>query len=85
MFDNLVYNKYIYSTNINIRDIENMREINKLKFILIEKTNELKILQKKYNKLLNNCIKYELNKKKDINNLDFNIDNNEYEEEYEKI
>jgi len=33
MFDNLVYNKYIYSTNINIRDIENMREINKLKII----------------------------------------------------
>jgi hypothetical protein len=67
MFDNLLYIFTKNNQNINnIKEIENMREIKRLNLILIKKNTELKILQYKYNKLLNNCIYIELNKKKDI-------------------
>ena len=67
MFDNLLYIFTKNNQNINnIKEIENMREIKRLNLILIKKNTELKILQYKYNKLLNECIQHELNKKKDI-------------------
>ena len=67
MFDNLLYIFTKNNQNINnIKEIENMREIKRLNLILIKKNTELKILKYKYNKLLNECIYYELNKKKDI-------------------
>jgi len=67
MFDNLLYIFTKNNQNINnIKEIENMREIKRLNLILIKKNTELKILKYKYNKLLNDCIYYELNKKKDI-------------------
>lgn len=89
MFDNLLY---IYTKDNNIinnyiTDVENNREIKKLKDELYKKNIELQILQKRYNKLLNNSIQYELNKK----NVKYkqNETNNEVcdniIEEYEKI
>jgi hypothetical protein len=82
MFDNLLYIFTKNNQNINnIKEIENTREIKRLNLIIIKKNTELKILQYKYNKLLNNCIQqeynqheynqheynqHELNKKKDI-------------------
>ena len=67
MFDNLLYIFTKNNQNINnIKEIENTREIKRLNLILIKKNTELKILKYKYNKLLNDCIYYELNKKKDI-------------------
>ena len=67
MFDNLLYIFTKNNQNINnIKEIENTREIKRLNIILIKKNTELKILKYKYNKLLNECIYYELNKKKDI-------------------
>jgi sugar-specific transcriptional regulator TrmB len=66
MFDNLLCIFTKNNLNINIKEIENTREIKRLNIILIKKNTELKILQYKYNKLLNECIQHELNKKKDI-------------------
>jgi len=65
MFDNL---SYIFSKekdiiNNYITDTESIREVKKLKQELIKKDAEIKLLQKRYNKLLNNCIQIELNKK----------------------
>jgi hypothetical protein len=77
MFDNLLYIFTKNNQNINnIKEIENMREIKRLNLILIKKNTELKILKYKYNKLLNDCIYYELNKKKDIliNSSDITLD-----------
>lgn len=83
MFDNLLY---IYTKDNNIinnyiTDVENNREIKKLKDELYKKNIELQILQKRYNKLLNNSIQYELNKKNETNN---EVCDNIIEE-YEKI
>lgn len=72
MFDNLFY---IYSNdkriiNKYINENQDNFEIKKLKYEIIKKDNEIKILQKKYNKLLNNYI---IN---DINNKNKQVDNN---------
>ena len=72
MFDNLFY---IYSNdkriiNKYINENQDNFEIKKLKYEIIKKDNEIKILQKKYNKLLNNYI---IN---DINNKNKHVDNN---------
>ena len=64
MFENLLY---IYSKDNGFFDRytkENeSRELKKMKDELLKKDTELKILQRRYNKLLNNCIQIELNKK----------------------
>jgi hypothetical protein len=65
MFDNLLYifskdNEIIHNY---ITYTESIREVKKLKQELIKKDSELKLLQRRYNKLLNNCIQIELNKK----------------------
>jgi hypothetical protein len=65
MFNNLLY---IYSKdngviNKYINENENNFEIKKLKYELNKKDNELKILQKRYNKLLNKNIMTELDNK----------------------
>ena len=72
MFDNLFY---IYSNdkriiNKYINENQDNFEIKKLKYEIIKKDNEIKILQKKYNKLLKNYI---IN---DINNKNKHVDNN---------
>jgi len=87
MFDNLLY---IYTKDNNIinnyiTDVENNREIKKLKDELYKKNIELQILQKRYNKLLNNSIQYELNKKNETNNETNNEVCDNIIEEYEKI
>jgi hypothetical protein len=57
---------YIYSKDNGFFDRytkENeSRELKKMKDELLKKDTELKILQRRYNKLLNNCIQIELNK-----------------------
>jgi hypothetical protein len=65
MFENLLY---IFSKdngviNNYIKETESIREIKKLKLELHKRDTELKILQRRYDKLLNNCIEIELNKK----------------------
>lgn len=87
MFDNLLY---IYTKDNNIinnyiTDVENNREIKKLKDELYKKNIELQILQKRYNKLLNNSIQYELNKKNETNKETNNEVCDNIIEEYEKI
>ena len=65
MFDNLLYifSKENEIINNYITDTESIREVKKLKQELIKKNAEIKLLQRRYNKLLNNCIQIELNKK----------------------
>ena len=65
MFDNLLYifSKENEIINNYISDTESIREVKKLKQELIKKDAEIKLLQRRYNKLLNNCIQIELNKK----------------------
>ena len=65
MFDNLLYifSKENEIINNYITDTESIREVKKLKQELIKKDAEIKLLQRRYNKLLNNCIQIELNKK----------------------
>ena len=103
MFENLLY---IFSKdngviNSYIKETESVREVNKLKLELHNKNTELKILQRRYNKLLNNCIKIELNRKLNKNevnevnevnkkNTDYNLQDKHYSDndsidEYEKI
>ncbi len=65
MFENLLY---IFSKdngviNNYIKETESIREIKKLKLELHKRDTKLKILQRRYDKLLNNCIEIELNKK----------------------
>jgi hypothetical protein len=84
MFDNLLYifSKENEIINNYITDTESIREVKKLKQELIKKDAEIKLLQRRYNKLLNNCIQIELNKKvkseqsKNVqtNNLEFVTD-----------
>jgi hypothetical protein len=74
MFDNLLY---IFSKDTNDDvSIDNnyyIREVNKLNKMLLQKNNELQLLQRKYNKLLNHCIENELasklNNKKRIESI----------------
>jgi hypothetical protein len=81
MFNNLLY---IYSKdngviNKYINENENNFEIKKLKYELNKKDNELKILQKRYNKLLNKNIMTELDNKikhRDNIKIEPNITNN---------
>jgi len=96
MFENLLY---IYSKDNGFFDRytkENeSRELKKMKDELLKKDTELKILQRRYNKLLNNCIQIELNKKvkkdkkiiSDIPNKreDQEQDDNNSIDEYEKV
>jgi hypothetical protein len=101
MFENLLY---IFSKdngiiNNYIKETESIREVKKLKLELHKRDTELKILQRRYNKLLNNCIEIELNKKlnskiksKEVNdnNTVCNLQDNHYSDndsidEYEKI
>lgn len=82
MFDNLFYifSKDNAIINNYISETESIREVKKLKQELHKKDAELKILQRRYNKLLNNCIEIELNRKvtkkvtKKINIIDANQD-----------
>ena len=73
MFENLLY---IFSKdngviNSYIKETESVREVKNLKLELYKKNTELKILQRRYDKLLNNCIEIELNRKlnKKINKI----------------
>jgi hypothetical protein len=86
MFNNLFY---IYSNDngiINRYINENLNnfEIKKLKYELIKKDNELKILQKRYNKLLNNNIKTELDNKTKHKDNNITIDSIKQIEPYIK-
>lgn len=63
MFDNLLYifsKDTIETNNSSLTNNFYVREVNKLNKILEQKNNELKLLQRKYNKLLNHCIDTEL-------------------------
>ena len=97
MFENLLY---IFSKdngviNNYIKETESIREIKKLKLELHKRDTELKILQRRYNKLLNNCIEIELNKKLKSNKVNDNevvynlqdnhCSDNDNIDEYEKI
>jgi hypothetical protein len=101
MFENLLY---IFSKdngliNNYIKETESIREVKKLELELNKRDTELKILQRRYNKLLNNCIEIELNKKlnskiksKEVNdnNTVYNLQDkhcsdNDSIDEYEKI
>jgi hypothetical protein len=101
MFDNLLYISSKDSIDINNSLLTNnyyVREVNKLNKILQQKNNELKLLQRKYNKLLNHCIENELTNKlnnkinkriesiiiKDIQDIYINISDNDIDE-YEKV
>jgi hypothetical protein len=101
MFDNLLYISSKDSIDINKSLLTNnyyVREVNKLNKILQQKNNELKLLQRKYNKLLNHCIENELTNKlnnkinkriesiiiKDIQDIYINISDNDIDE-YEKV
>lgn len=74
MFDNLLY---IFSKDtIDSVSVDNnyyVREVDKLNKTLLQKNSELQLLQRKYNKLLNHCIKNELasklNNKKHIESI----------------
>jgi hypothetical protein len=66
MFDNLLYIFSKDTIDINNNLLTNnyyVREVDKLNKILEQKNNELKLLQRKYNKLLNHCIENELTTK----------------------
>jgi hypothetical protein len=64
MFDNLLY---IFSKDTNdYVSIDNnyyVREVDRLNKMLLQKSSELHLLQRKYNKLLNHCIENELTAK----------------------
>ncbi len=102
MFDNLLYifsKDTIEINNNSLKNIFYVREVDKLNKILQQKNNELKLLQRKYNKLLNHCIETELaaklnnkiNKRQiesiilnDIQDIRINISDNDTDE-YEKV
>ena len=102
MFDNLLYifsKDTIEINNNSLTNIFYVREVDKLNKILQQKNNELKLLQRKYNKLLNHCIETELaaklnnkiNKRQiesiilnDIQDIRINISDNDTDE-YEKV
>ena len=66
MFDNLLYifsKDTIETNNSLLTNNYYVREVDKLNKILEQKNNELKLLQRKYNKLLNHCIENELTTK----------------------
>lgn len=102
MFDNLLYifsKDTIEINNNSLKNIFYVREVDKLNKILQQKNNELKLLQRKYNKLLNHCIETEfaaklnnkINKRQiesiilnDIQDIRINISDNDTDE-YEKV
>jgi hypothetical protein len=101
MFDNLLYIFSKDTIDINNNLLTNnyyVREVDKLNKILEQKNNELKLLQRKYNKLLNHCIENELTTKlnnknnkriesiiiKDIQDIHINTSDNDVDE-YEKV
>ena len=86
MFENLLY---IFSKdngviNNYIKETESIREIKKLKLELHKRDTELKILQCRYDKLLNNCIEIELNKKLS-SKLNRKLNSNEVNEVIDKV
>jgi hypothetical protein len=104
MFDNLLYIFSKDTIDINNNLLTNnyyVREVDKLNKILEQKNNELKLLQRKYNKLLNHCIENELTTKlnnkinkriesiiiKDIQDIqDIHINTSDNDiDEYEKV